>query len=155
MYEMPVGVKLPVNRAELESAIDEMKWTDKVKLKAQTAKLTYDLAKLRAETDAKLVEQKIEDYIEAMPEGKLKNTLAGTVQELGVVAVTLFIIIYIIAEITEVIPDLSNSSFNETLTTVETTTGAALAFMAVAMIIAVASVMLGLLGGFNRGGGPR
>lgn len=71
-------------------------------------------------------------------------------------AVTLIIGIYVFAQISNTMPTPENAELANATNTVESTTGDAFTLGAVAIIVLVASVILGLVGGFGgRGRGRR
>ena len=75
--------------------------------------------------------------------------IEGTFTRMVSAAVTLIIGIYIFAEISDTMPTPDNSELANASDTVQSTTGSAFTLGAVAIIVLVASVILGLIGGFG------
>lgn len=91
---------------------------------------------------------------EAYVESKGLNTdaagLEGTFTTLATGAVTLIVAIYIVAQISDVMPTPANADLASATNTTLSTAGSAFTLGAVALIVLVAAVILGLVGGFRR-----
>jgi hypothetical protein len=84
----------------------------------------------------------------------VETALAATFNTIVAAAVTLLVGIFVFAEIADVMPEPENNSLANASDTVQGTTGNAFTLGAVAIIVLVATLILGLIGsGFAGGGG--
>jgi hypothetical protein len=81
--------------------------------------------------------------------------IEGTFTKVVSASVTLIVGIYVFAQISNTMPTPENESLANATSTVKSTTGQAFTLGAVAVIVLVASVILGLVGGFGGRRGAR
>lgn len=78
--------------------------------------------------------------------------VSATFRMIAVGAVTLIIAIYIVAQISDVMPTPGNDELAEATNTTVDTTGSAFTLGAVALIVLVAALILNLIGGIGGNG---
>lgn len=112
-----------------------------------------DKASLAKELYNEKIGNTVEDKLEQMDEGPLKASIAGIMQLVGVTAVTIIVLLYVISEIFNVMPTPTNEKLNETSTTVMNTTASAFNLGTVALIIIVAGAILYYVSRFGGSSG--
>jgi hypothetical protein len=94
----------------------------------------------------------LDDKLEQMEDGPLKACITGVMQLVGVSAVTIVVLIFVISAIFDAMPTPSNADLANTSTTVIETTSSAFNLGTVALIIIVAGAILYYVGRFGQGG---
>ncbi len=95
--------------------------------------------------------------VEEMDEGIKKAFIADILQLVGVSAVTIIVLIYIISEIVNTMPTPTNTKLNETTTGIIDITSSSFSLGGVALIVIVAGAILFYVSRFGQGeqGGMR
>lgn len=101
---------------------------------------------------AEKVGNQLKSKLEQMEDGPLKACIAGVMQLVGVSAVTIVVLIFVISAIFDAMPTPSNANLANTSTTVIETTSSAFNLGTVALIIIVAGAILYYVGRFGQGG---
>jgi uncharacterized membrane protein len=101
---------------------------------------------------AEKVGNQLESKLDGMDDGLQKAFIAGIMQMVGVAAVTIVVLIFVISAIFDAMPTPSNADLANTSTTVIETTSSAFNLGTVALIIIVAGAILYYVSRFGQGG---
>jgi hypothetical protein len=93
--------------------------------------------------------------VAAMPEGKRRAFIAAVVQMVGVAAVTIIVMIFIISEIITVMPAPSDSGLANATAGIISIVGSSFTLAGVALVVIIAGAILFYVGNFGRDSGMR
>lgn len=133
-------------REKLEGGVDDVRFA---------AEMQQKLADLYAEQQWETVDEELGLAETLGEESTAYAAIEGTFTRMVSAAVTLIIGIYVFAQISGTMPKPDNAQLANATSTVKSTTGSAFTLGAVAIIVLVASVILGLVGGFGGRGRSR
>lgn len=119
------------------------------------AEMQQQLADLYARKKWEQVDEELGIGEELGEDSKVYAAIEGTFTRMVSASVTLIVGIYVFAQISSTMPTPSNNELANATSTVKATTGNAFTLGAVAIIVLVASVILGLVGGFGGRGRGR
>ncbi len=128
---------------------------DKIREKQKTLKVYDELSQQRVEQKLSPIQKRIEPGGDGKPARLVRAGISATFRTVGVAAVTLVVIAFIVSEIDTTMPDPENSDLHNATNDTISTTGDALSLGAVAIIIMIAVLMLRLISGIGGGGGGR
>lgn len=118
----------------------------------------FDKLKMYKESAQSRVDAKMSGIwakVDDMDDGITKTAITDIIQLVGIAAVTIVIMIYIISQITDTMPEPTDTDLSNTTDTTISTFGSTMELATVALIIIVAGAILFYVrdfGGGNQGG---
>ncbi|GAA0304008.1 hypothetical protein [Halarchaeum salinum] len=154
--EQQAGI-VAAGQAAITGGVNELR--EKVDGSLQDFRTMADLQRHVADTYAEKKFEEVDEELglaETLGEDSVAYAaIEGTFTRIVSASVTLIIGIYIFAQISSTMPTPENNQLANATSTVTSTTGSAFTLGAVAVIVLVASVILGLVGGFGGRGRAR